>query len=209
VISLARFVEYHGEEAELWERQAHIRARVAYGEPALAARIEQVVERFVYGESLDAAGVAEIDGLRRRIEAELAKEGPRHTNIKTGRGGILDIEFVVQMLQLRHGHDVPAVRVRGTLEALRAMRDAGLVVPGDAERMCSHYTFLRRLEARMRLERDRPVEELGTDTRLLAPLARRLGFEGDDPGARLLEAYERTREEVRALYRRYFDGVDV
>jgi glutamate-ammonia-ligase adenylyltransferase len=209
VISLERFVEYHREEAELWERQAHIRARVAYGDQRLGARISEVVERFVYGAGLDAAGAREIDGLRRRIETELAKEGPRKTNIKTGRGGILDIEFVVQMLQLRHGSDVPSVRARATLGALRALRDAGLVAAQDADRMASHYTFLRRLEARMRLERDRPVEELGTDTRVLAPLARRLGFGGDDPGARLLEACERTREDVRRLYQRYFDGVDV
>jgi glutamine synthetase adenylyltransferase len=64
--------------------------------------------------------------------------------------------------------------------------------------------FLRRLEARMRLERDRPVEELGTDTELLAPLARRLGFHGVDAGADLLEAYRSTREQVRELYERYF-----
>jgi glutamate-ammonia-ligase adenylyltransferase len=209
VTSLTRFTEYHQTEAELWERQAHIRARVVYGSDALAARIDDVVERFVYGAGLDANGVREIHGLRRRIEAELAGEGPRRRNIKTGRGGIVDIEFLVQMLQLRHGRDVPQLRVRGTLAALRALRQSGLMPAEDADRLIADYVFLRRLEARMRLERDRPVEELGTDTRVLRPLARRLGFEDAAPGATLLAAYERSREEVRRLYERYFESVDV
>src|SRR6185369_8529485 len=162
VISLERFFDYHREEAELWERQAHIRARVAYGEASVAARVSALVENFVYGPGLDAAGIRAIDELRRRMEAELAHEGPRKRNIKTGRGGIVDIEFVVQMLQLRHGRGMPAVRAHATLDGLRALRDAGLIARDDAERLISHYSFLRRLEARMRLERDRAVEELGT-----------------------------------------------
>jgi len=104
---------------------------------------------------------------------------------------------------------VLALRVRGALAALRALREAGLMPAEDAERLIADYVFLRRLEARMRLERDRPVEELGTDTRVLGPLARRLGFDDADPGAALLAAYERSREEVRRLYERHFETVDV
>ena len=209
VTSLERFIDYHENEAELWERQAHIRARVAYGPDALARRIAAVMERFVYGAGLDDEGVAAIDQLRRRLEKELADEGPRRRNIKTGRGGIVDIEFLVQMLQLRHGAEHEEVRVRGTVEALNALKDAALLPARDAGALAEHYRFLRRLEARMRLERDRPVEELGTDKQLLTPLARRLGFQGDDPADELLASYERTRDEVRATYERYFGSVDV
>jgi glutamate-ammonia-ligase adenylyltransferase len=163
----------------------------------------------VYGTGLDAAGVHEIDDLRTRVEKELAAEGPGRTNVKTGRGGIVDIEFLVQMLLLRYGRDHPSVRRRRTAAAILALEQAGLLPAADAAILTKAYRFLRVLEARMRLERDRAVEQLGTDPDVLVPLARRLGFDGQHPGAELLAAYERTRDEVRALYERYFRGVDV
>jgi glutamate-ammonia-ligase adenylyltransferase len=206
VASMDRFVGYHRDEAELWERQAHIRARVVYGGAELTRRIEAVIEELVYGRGLDPEGVAEIDGLRMRVEDELAAEEPGRMNVKTGRGGIVDIEFLVQMMLLRHGHAHPDVRKHGTIEAIDALSNAGLLPRDEASALAEAYRFLRRLEARMRLERDRPVEQLGTDPQILAPLARRLGFGGERPGAALLARYEKTREDVRALYERYFRG---
>ncbi len=206
VASMARFVSYHRDEAELWERQAHIRARVVYGGERLRARIEATIEELVYGSGLDAAGVAEIDGLRMRVEAELAAEEPGRVNVKTGRGGIVDIEFLVQMLLLRHGRTHPTVRKRGTIDAILALRAESLLPTDEASLLADSYRFLRVLEARMRLERDRAVEQLGTEPVVLAPLARRLGFGGDRPGEALLARYAATRESVRALYERHFRG---
>jgi glutamate-ammonia-ligase adenylyltransferase len=206
VASMARFVGYHRDEAELWERQAHIRARVVYGGDRLRARIEETIEGLVYGSGLDDAGIAEIDGLRTRVEEELSAEESGRVNVKTGRGGIVDIEFLVQMLLLRHGHLHPAVRKRGTIESILALRDEGLLPEDEASLLADSYRFLRVLEARMRLERDRAVEQLGTDPAVLAPLARRLGFGGEHPGEALLERYETTRESVRASYERHFRG---
>ncbi|RMD82686.1 MAG: hypothetical protein D6815_08625 [Candidatus Dadabacteria bacterium] len=210
VTSLARFCTYHRREAALWERQAHTRARVVVGPSELARTIEQTIAEFVYGRGLSAAEVREIDEMRRRMERELANERPGVINIKTGRGGIVDIEFAAQMLQLKYGHRHPEVRCRGTARALTALREAGLLARQVADRLIDHYRFLRRVEARMRLERDRPVEELAADVQALAPLARRLGFDGDDPGAELLEKCHRVREEVRAAYEEIFrSAVDV
>jgi [glutamine synthetase] adenylyltransferase / [glutamine synthetase]-adenylyl-L-tyrosine phosphorylase len=115
----------------------------------------------------------------------------------------------VQMLLLRYGHDHVSVRRRGTAEAIAALQAAALLPAADAATLTRGYRFLRVLEARMRLERDRAVEQLGTDPDVLAPLARRLGFAGERPGAELLVTYARTRDEVRALYERYFRSVDV
>lgn len=204
VASMERFVTYHREEAELWERQAHIRARTVYGAGALAQRIDATISEFVYGRSLDDAEVAEIDGLRMRVQHELAEEGPDRTNVKTGRGGIVDIEFLVQMLLLRHGHDHPSIRCRATADAITALCREGLLEEAEAARLADGYRFLRVLEARMRLERDRAVEQLGTDPAVLERLARRLGFTGSAPGAELLERYETVRGDVRGLYERYF-----
>ncbi|MEE8311401.1 MAG: bifunctional [glutamate--ammonia ligase]-adenylyl-L-tyrosine phosphorylase/[glutamate--ammonia-ligase] adenylyltransferase [Candidatus Binatia bacterium] len=210
VASLDRFEEYHCKEAELWERQAHIRARVTYGSPALGEKLHELIERFVYGRGLDGHEVGEIDSLRMRVENELANETAAQRNIKTGRGGIVDIETIVQMLLLRHGHDHPEIRVRGTLEAIRALVGEALIEAGEARTLETHYLFLRLLEGRLRLERDRPVEQLGTDAEVIAPLARRMSFSDDNPGGELLTRYEATREEVRSLYEKHFrNPVDV
>jgi [glutamine synthetase] adenylyltransferase / [glutamine synthetase]-adenylyl-L-tyrosine phosphorylase len=112
------------------------------------------------------------------------------------------------MLQLRHGGEHPAVRRRSTREALAALREEGLLPAGEADDLLRHYDFLRRLEARLRLERDRPVEELGTDPAALAPLAVRLGYGGDRPGDDLLRDYHRTREAVRALFDAHFAATE-
>jgi len=209
VTSLERFLEYHAGEADLWERQALIRARVVYcsrcgPEDTLARRVEEAMARRIWSESLDEAGMREIADVRARVENELANEGPARFNIKTGRGGIVDVEFLVQMLQLRYGQQHERVRQRSTLDAIAALRELGALPSADAESLSAHYRFLRRLEARLRLERDRPVEEIGTEPSALAPLATRLGLEGVDPGARLLAQYTATREAVRAIYDRYF-----
>jgi glutamate-ammonia-ligase adenylyltransferase len=204
VTSLSSFLEYHAHEADLWERQALIRSRVVYAEPDLARRIEEALAARVWATSLGEEGAAEIAHLRSRVENELSGEEDGRLNIKTGRGGIVDIEFLVQMLQLRHGAAHPSVRCRATADAIEALRDAGVLEAADAEALLRDYRFLRRLEARLRLERDRAVEELGSDAASVAPLAVRLGYDGDDAGERLLADYHRTREEVRALYERHF-----
>ncbi len=204
VTSLERFIEYHSGEAELWERQSLLRARVVFGSTALASSIDDAIAKALWSRSLDDAGAAEIADLRSRVENELAAEGPERLNIKTGRGGIVDIEFLVQMLQLRSGAEHQQVRRRGTLRAIEGLRAVGVLRGEDADALAAHFRFLRRVEARLRLERDRPVEALDTDPETLGPLAARLGFDGEDPGGELLATYRRTREEVRAIYQRYF-----
>lgn len=200
VTSLERFLEYHREEAELWERQALIRARVLYGEGDAVEAIESAMEDRVWGRGLDPREVDEIAGLRRRVETELSGEDDGRLNIKTGRGGIVDIEFLVQMLQLRHGHEHPEVRARATIEALAALGSVGALEASVAGELADHYRFLRRLEARLRLERDRPVEQLGNDAEAVAPLARRLGYTGERTGEELLEDYRERRERVRGIF---------
>ncbi len=129
VSSLESFARYHAESSQLWERQAMIKARAVIGDPALMAEVEGVIERFVYARPLATAEVAEIHRLRMRMEHELAGDERAEFNIKTGRGGLVDIEFLVQMLQLRYGADLPAVRLRATRHALAALAAAGVVPP--------------------------------------------------------------------------------
>ncbi len=123
VSSLAAFERYHQTSSQVWERQALIKARVVAGDLSLTAPIHDLLEAIVYADSIAADDVAEIDRLRGRMENELAGEAVDRFNIKTGRGGIVDIEFLVQMLQLRYGRRFSALRQRATLQALEAPPD--------------------------------------------------------------------------------------
>ncbi|MBI3796872.1 MAG: bifunctional [glutamate--ammonia ligase]-adenylyl-L-tyrosine phosphorylase/[glutamate--ammonia-ligase] adenylyltransferase [Deltaproteobacteria bacterium] len=204
VSSLTAFVRYHQTSSQLWERQALIKARVVTGDPLLKEPIAEVLESIVYAEEIDATGVAEIDRLRGRMEQELAREGRGRFNIKTGRGGLVDIEFLVQMLQLRYGRRYPALRQRATLAALEAVHACGVLPVDDFHLLRDGYRFLRTLENRLRIERDQPVEALESESEHLTSLARRLGYEGDDAATRLLTDYQDQREAIRACYTRWF-----
>ena len=205
VSSLEAFEAYHATSARVWERQALIRARVVAGPPALAARLETVVARFVYGRGLEPAEAAEIASMRARIERERSGAGGQ-VNIKTGRGGLVDVEFLVQMLQLRHGHAHPRIRSRGTAAAIGALAAAGLLPADDARALAEGYAFLHAIESRLRLERDQPVEAIDVDTDALLSLARRLGYGGTDAAAvaALRADHARHGDAIRAVYDRHF-----
>ncbi|MEB2285036.1 MAG: bifunctional glutamine synthetase adenylyltransferase/deadenyltransferase [Polyangiaceae bacterium UTPRO1] len=206
VSSLESFARYHAESAQLWERQAMIKARGVVGEPALLGEVEAIIARFVYARPLDDGEVAEIHRLRMRLEHELAGDERAELNIKTGRGGLLDIEFMVQMKQLRYGSEVPAVRQRATRHALAALAAAGVVPADEAASLEESYAFLRALTNRLRIERDQSVESIERESERLPALARRLGYAGTNEAAarQLLADYGRHRERVRALYVRWF-----
>lgn len=206
VTSLEAFSRYHATSSRLWERQALIKARAITGDAPLMKEVEGIIERFVYAAPLGDEDVAEIHRLRMRMERELAGDERHGFNVKTGRGGLVDIEFLTQMLQLRWGATVPAVRRRATRHALAALADAGLVPRADADMLEESYAFLRTLTNRMRIERDQPVEALEREGDRLPPLARRLGYDGpsEEAARRLLADYARHRERVRALYERWF-----
>jgi [glutamine synthetase] adenylyltransferase / [glutamine synthetase]-adenylyl-L-tyrosine phosphorylase len=209
VSSLAAFREYHRTSSALWERQALVSARGATGDRSLIAEAESVIEAFVYGKSLSVDDVAEIARLRARMEQELARESAERWDLKTGRGGLVDVEFVTEMLQLRFGHEHPKVRARRTEEALDALRAEGILDEQHHRGLVEGYRFLRRVESRLRLERDQAVYALDRRDAKLAALARRLGYERDDAAARLLADLESTRETIRRIYDRFFIDSDL
>jgi glutamate-ammonia-ligase adenylyltransferase len=210
VSSLAAFRKYHDESAELWERQSLIKARFVAGDADLGARAEEIARLFAYRKAITPDEALKIDHLRGRMERELAQENARRFNLKTGRGGLVDIEFLVQMLQLVHGTSARAVRETGTAAALRALKSLKAIRPGEYRRLLAGYRFLRRLDHRIRLERDQPIEILEREPDKLESIARALGYKGrakNGLGARLLVDYELTRERVRACYEASFAPV--
>jgi glutamate-ammonia-ligase adenylyltransferase len=207
VSSLEAFEHYHRTSAALWERQALIKARVVAGPAGLRTRLDAVVAECVYRRGLEPAEVLELARMRERIAGERGGRGDA-VNIKTDRGGIVDVEFAVQMLQLRHGHVVPGARARSTRAALDGLVGAGVLDAADAEALRTGYDFLRTLESRMRIERDQPVEALGDDLAVLTPLGRRLGLAGSDEevAATLRSEQVWHRNAVRAAYEHVFEA---
>jgi glutamate-ammonia-ligase adenylyltransferase len=207
VSSLASFEHYHETSAALWERQALAKARVLTGPPALRARVTGAIEQVVYGRGLTAAEVAEMAAMRARIAEERGADGPA-VNIKTDWGGLVDVEFAAQMLQLKHGHADRRLRAPGTRPALDALIAGGVLPADDGARLTAGYAFLRDLEGRLRIERDQPVEAIDTEPGALLGLARRLGYGGDDAAAvaRVQQELDRHRTAIRDVYARLFAG---
>src|SRR5262249_37832416 len=123
--------------------------------------------------------------------------------IKTGRGGLVDVEFLVQYLQLLHGGRLPSVRQRATVDALAALEKERVLAGDDARALAESYAFLRRLENRLRIVHDRSIQQITDRADELGTLARRLGYHGDDAGARLLADYRAHTERIRATYARW------
>jgi [glutamine synthetase] adenylyltransferase / [glutamine synthetase]-adenylyl-L-tyrosine phosphorylase len=204
VTSLDSFLDYHRKEAQIWERQALTKARVVLGDHLLASQLEDVIRHTVYGATIDDDGRREIHRLRMRMEHELAKETAGSYNIKTGRGGMVDVEFAVQYLQLKHGCRFPELRTTSTIVALKEIRTLGLLHEGDAETLLTGYKFLRKLENRLRIIHDYSVNDLGGSRNYINKLARRLGYDPKlkNPGAVLLSDYEETTGKIRDCYDR-------
>ncbi|MCA1826365.1 MAG: bifunctional [glutamate--ammonia ligase]-adenylyl-L-tyrosine phosphorylase/[glutamate--ammonia-ligase] adenylyltransferase [Myxococcales bacterium] len=203
VISFEALQTYHAREARLWERQALLRARPVAGDEALFARAyAQVLDPSIF-RSVDRSEAAkEMLAMRERMEREIADESAGRYNSKLGRGGLVDVEFAAQFLQLVHGAENPRVRQASTPLALDALSDAGVLSPQDHAALSKGYRFLRRLESRLRIVRDRAVDRLPESGKELLRLARRMGYSGAKAGEELLAEYQKTSEEVRAAFLR-------
>jgi glutamate-ammonia-ligase adenylyltransferase len=197
--SLPELIRYFEEgEGQLWERLALCKARVVYGEPAAAQRTMDAIWRVTYGRAWQASDADEIYQMRMRLEETAS---PR--NIKRGRGGIVDIEFLVQMLQLRHAGLPLSIRVPGTLDALAALRDANHLGEADYTFLCESYRFLRNVEARIRLMNAAARHDLPSDDLELAKLARLLHYPRPED---LLADDDRIRTQVRTTFDRIFQA---
>lgn len=209
VRSFDAYAEYYGRWSSVWESQALLRARPAAGSTALGERFMALADPLRYPEGgLDPADVREVRRIKARVEAERLPRGvdpARH--LKLGRGGIADVEWTVQLLQLRHGHAVPGLRTTATLEALDAATTAGLVDPDDARSLTDAWSFASRLRDANVLWSGRSLgvqtDVLPHDRQALAGVARVLGYPSGS-AAEVEERYLRTARRARAVVERVF-----
>ncbi|MBA4191542.1 MAG: bifunctional [glutamate--ammonia ligase]-adenylyl-L-tyrosine phosphorylase/[glutamate--ammonia-ligase] adenylyltransferase [Planctomycetaceae bacterium] len=193
VLPLAEFHRYFsGSGCQLWERQSLSRARVVRGDAAFATEVTDAIRTAMLGKPWCPELADEIRGMRQKLEVTA---NPR--SLKRGPGGIVDVEFVVQLLQLKYGPSHPDVLKSNVWDSLDSLETAGLLPPHDATALRAGYAFLRLVEARLRIVTDRPLTEIPENAGDLAKLAHRLGF--DSPGKFLAEM-KRITADVRARY---------
>ena len=212
VTSLDAFQRYHESTAQVWERQSLLRARPVAGDPELGARFE-ALRREILARPLPEDAIAEILRVRQRMETELAKETRGRRDFKTGRGGGLDVETIVQVLQLLHAGEHPELLdVETTETQLARLADAGRLPRQSAEALRDGWRFLRRLGSRLRIVDNRSISDLDEERGDLEGLARRLGYTspGREGGARraLLAEYAQHTETIRREYHRLFDSLE-
>lgn len=201
-LSLRETVDYYYSVGRPWERQAQIKARPLAGDAALGRRYLDAMRPWVYPQDPEWETLEEARSMRRRIE-----ERSREADVKTGAGGIRDIEFLVQFFQLCYGGRITELRERATLPTLRVLADRGIVPRHDARALETDYLWLRMVEHRLQMWEDRQEHELPRPSPLRQALARRCGFSGADALERFDQRHSQVRRRVRDVVARHFLAV--
>jgi glutamate-ammonia-ligase adenylyltransferase len=196
--SIDGYTRYYAQWGEAWELQALLKARPALGDPELGDRFAAVAAAAVWEVGLDVDALRSIRRLKERSEQEA-----RPADIKRSRGGIRDIEFSVQLLQLVHGRLDPELRQRGTLAALDALAELGFLETEDHVRLGAAYRFLRDLEHRIQLWDLRQTHDLPQDRDRRNQIGRSMGLT-TDPAAELDQRLADVRSIVRDVHERLY-----
>ena len=194
---------YYESYGRAWERQALIKARPAAGDPALGDEFVSVTRSFVFGRRIDDADLRELVRLKAQRESRVRLSGREELDVKHGPGGIRDIEYIVQLLQLGAGETTPQLRSANTLAAAAALAEAGALTPPEARLLREAYVLLRRAEHAVQIRDERQTHELPADPEEREVLARRLGYR---TARELDERLRDLRSSVRAIYEEVASG---
>jgi len=204
VNSVARALTYYDVRGRTWERQAYIKARPVAGDLDLGDEFLGQLRPWIYRRYLGLAEISEIKALKRRIERKTHKEGVDARNVKTGHGGIRDVEFVIQFLQLLNGADLRALQIGNTLEALARLEDAGCLSNQERTLLEENYSFLRKIEHRLQIMFDLQTHLLPDSSDEMRKLALRTGYVDSDAET-ALEAFDSEYRRKTAENRRMLD----
>src|SRR5918992_13932 len=206
--SLESFVAYYQRWAQHWEHQALLKARFVAGDEDLATRLLTKTRSSVLDAAASSARLAEIRHLKARMEKERIPRGvDARRHLKLGPGGITDVEFSCQVLQLQYAHAHPQLRAQSTLEGLAGARDVGLIDDDAHGRLVESYTWLTRLRNRLYLMTGRSAEVVPSKPEDLEALGISLGFR-DQPRQQLEESYLRTTRRARRVAQSIIYGND-
>ena len=203
--SLSSCRAYYESWAEPWERQALMKARFVAGDAAVGAAFAEMAEAFVYRTRVEESFVENIRANKRRLEQKIARSDDAEVNVKEGVGGIRDIEFTVQLIQLVAGGARPELRGGNTLRALDTLVTAELLTKSECAALTESYLFLRNVEHRLQLRDELPVRNIPRGSAELRRFGRRLGY---PDGAAFLADYRRHTARTHSLFERLFYGSD-
>ena len=205
--SLDSYLEHYEARSQPWELQALLKTRPCAGDLDLGEQFIKEVAPFIFRRNFDSVYLQEIREIMDLIKRKMESQGRARTQVKLGRGGIREIEFIVQFLQLVHGWQNPAVRIRNSLDALEKLAADGFMLKADAQFLSDAYRFLRNVEHRLQMVHGLQTHTLPKGARDLETLARSLGFE---PGKKATAArqfhahYTEVTSRVQALYEEVF-----
>ncbi|MGW7756865.1 bifunctional [glutamine synthetase] adenylyltransferase/[glutamine synthetase]-adenylyl-L-tyrosine phosphorylase [Streptomyces violaceusniger] len=205
VRTLGSYAAYYRRWALVWESQALLRAEPVAGDPGLGRRFIELIDPLRYpAEGLGEDAIREIRRLKARMESErLPRGADPTTHAKLGRGGLSDVEWTVQLLQMRHGWAEPGLRTTRTREALAAAHAAELISTEDAQTLDEAWVLASRVRNAVMLVRGRAGDTFPTDVRELAAVGRYLGY-GPGHVGEMLDDYRRTTRRARAVVERLF-----
>ncbi len=202
--SVSSLRDYFRRDAETWEMQSFLKARPVAGDPSLGLRAVEEIEVLILDRARGVSGsqlAVDVDGMRRRL-SEAGPADAERPNVKLGDGGLLDVHFLIEYLQLRHGIANP--EDMDTLRLLTHLNQQEVLGEQSMRHLYEGYLFLRALDHEMRLIHDPPLEYLPADDRRRRELALAmdpLATEGEeDTGDRLIETYRRHAHAIRAVY---------
>ncbi|MCA9150362.1 MAG: bifunctional [glutamate--ammonia ligase]-adenylyl-L-tyrosine phosphorylase/[glutamate--ammonia-ligase] adenylyltransferase [Planctomycetales bacterium] len=204
VISLDSGLQYYDVMGRTWERQAYVKARAIAGDTDLGNEFLATLQPWIYRRYLNRADITGVKALKRKIEQRAAREGMGDRDVKSGRGGIRDIEFVIQFLQLLNGSDLPELRTGNTLEAIDRLADAGCLNMQEHNLLSDNYVFLRRLEHLLQIKLDVQTHSLPDNDVEMTKLAVRMGYQ-EDNRAKSLQAFKDDYRQKTELNRRIVD----
>ena len=204
VITLDSALRYYDVYGRTWERQAFVKARPIAGDIDLGGQFLNHLEPWIYRRYLSRADITGIKALKRRIEQRARREGSDERNVKTGHGGIRDIEFVIQFLQLLNGGDLPKIRTGNTLEGIARLEQEGCLTWQERSLLEENYAFLRKLEHRLQIMFDLQTHTLPDTESELRRVAIRMGY-ADKPGATALEQFKSELKSKTELNRKILD----
>ena len=203
--SLASYENFYAQWGQTWERMMLIKARPVAGAAALGTEFLEMAQSFRYPRCLNPRTLREVAAVKKRIETEVVKEGEMERNVKLGRGGIREIEFIVQALQILHAGRLPFLQGAATMPVLQRLARYSLLPSDDASELEAAYVFLRDVEHRLQMEAGRQTHTIPTDRRSRQRLARLMGF---DTLAEFEAARRKHTGNVRRIYRQTLPGED-
>lgn len=198
--SLESAIEYYTNYGRAWERQALIKARPCAGDITLGNMFLERLRHFIYPRYFDDATLEDIRNVKQQTEAIIASKSQTDREVKLGRGGIRDIEFTVQMLQLLHGGRWPDSRTTNTLQAIQALGERQRIRPFEAKTLSRNYIFLRGIEHRLQIEGGLQTHILPESKQELDRFARRLGYVS---GEAFMNVFKERTQETRAILEQF------